>query len=52
MRYWEDFQVGEVTELGSVDVTEEEIIEFATAVRPAAVPRRSGGGEGEPCTAG
>jgi len=34
MRYWEDFAVGDVTELGSVDVTEREIIEFAQHYDP------------------
>ena len=30
MRYWEDFQVGEVVEVGPVTVSETEIVEFAT----------------------
>ncbi|MDX6413082.1 MAG: hypothetical protein QOH23_492 [Gaiellaceae bacterium] len=34
MRYWEDFSVGEVTELGSVDVTEAEVLEFARRYDP------------------
>ncbi|HEX5449431.1 MAG TPA: MaoC family dehydratase [Gaiellaceae bacterium] len=34
MRYWEDFKVGDVTELGSVDVTADEIVEFATKFDP------------------
>jgi acyl dehydratase len=34
MRYWEDFQVGEVAELGPVTVTENEIVEFATRFDP------------------
>jgi acyl dehydratase len=34
MRYWEDFEVGEVTELGSVDVTEQEVLEFARRYDP------------------
>lgn len=34
MRYWEDFTVGEVTELGPVDVTADEIVEFATKYDP------------------
>jgi acyl dehydratase len=34
MRYFEDFVVGEVTELGSVDVSEAEIIEFAGRFDP------------------
>ena len=34
MRYWEDFQVGEVSEVGPVTVTEEEIVEFATRFDP------------------
>jgi acyl dehydratase len=34
MRYWEDFAVGDVTELGHVDVTEAEIVEFAERYDP------------------
>jgi acyl dehydratase len=34
MRYWEDFQVGEVSEVGPVTVTEAEIVEFATRYDP------------------
>ena len=34
MRYWEDFAVGETTELGTVDVTREEIVEFAQRYDP------------------
>jgi acyl dehydratase len=34
VRYWEDFEVGEVTELGSVDVTEQEVLEFARRYDP------------------
>jgi acyl dehydratase len=34
VRYWEDFRVGEVTELGEVDVTREEIVEFARRYDP------------------
>ena len=34
MRYWEDFAVGDVTELGPVTVSEEEIIEFASRYDP------------------
>ena len=34
MRYWEDFAVGDVTELGFVDVTEREIVEFAQRYDP------------------
>jgi len=34
MRYWEDFQVGEVAELGPVAVTEDEIVEFAKKFDP------------------
>jgi acyl dehydratase len=34
MRHWEDFRVGEVTELGTVDVTEEDVIAFATRFDP------------------
>jgi acyl dehydratase len=32
--HWEDFRVGEVTELGTVDVTEEDVIAFATRFDP------------------
>jgi acyl dehydratase len=34
MRYWEDFAVGYVTELGEVEVTEEEIVAFAERYDP------------------
>ena len=34
MRYWEDFAVGDVTELGTVDVTADEIVDFATKFDP------------------
>jgi acyl dehydratase len=34
MRYWEDFHVGDVAELGPVPVTEDEIVEFATRFDP------------------
>ncbi len=34
MRYWEDFAVGETTELGSVTVTADEIVEFAERFDP------------------
>jgi acyl dehydratase len=34
MRYFEDFQVGEVTEVGPVSVSEEEIVEFASRYDP------------------
>jgi len=34
MRYWEDFEVGDVTELGPVTVTAEEIVEFASRYDP------------------
>jgi acyl dehydratase len=34
VRYWEDFRVGDVTELESVDVTREEIVEFARRFDP------------------
>ena len=34
MRYWEDFAVGETTEVGAVDVTREEIVEFAQRYDP------------------
>lgn len=34
MRYWEDFEVGDVTELGEVEVTEEEIVAFAERYDP------------------
>jgi acyl dehydratase len=34
MRYFEDFSVGEVAELGPVTVTAEEIVEFASRFDP------------------
>lgn len=34
MRYWEDFHPGDVTELGSVEVTEEDVIAFASRFDP------------------
>jgi acyl dehydratase len=34
VRYWEDFHVGDVTEVGPVDVTEEDVIAFATRFDP------------------
>lgn len=34
MRYWEDIRVGDVFELGPVDVREGEVIAFATAYDP------------------
>jgi acyl dehydratase len=34
MRYWEDFQIGEVTALGPVDVPEEELLAFARRYDP------------------
>ncbi len=34
MRYWEDFHVGDVVELGPVEVTEEEIVAFARRYDP------------------
>lgn len=34
MRYWEDFTAGMVLEFGGYEVTEEEIIEFATEFDP------------------
>lgn len=34
MHYFEDFRVGDVTELGPVAVTEEEIVEFASRYDP------------------
>jgi acyl dehydratase len=34
VRYWEDFAIGDVTELGTVDVTADEIVEFATKFDP------------------
>jgi acyl dehydratase len=34
MRYFEDFKVGDVTEVGPVGVSEEEIVEFATRFDP------------------
>lgn len=34
MRYFEDFKVGDVTEVGPISVSEEEIVEFATRYDP------------------
>jgi acyl dehydratase len=34
VRYWEDFRVGDVAELGPVTVTEAEIVEFASRFDP------------------
>jgi acyl dehydratase len=34
MRHWEDFQVGQVVEVGPVTVSEAEIVEFATRFDP------------------
>jgi acyl dehydratase len=34
MRYWEDFKAGDVAELGSVTVSEAEIVEFAERFDP------------------
>jgi acyl dehydratase len=34
VRYWEDIRVGDVFELGPVDVREDEVIAFATAYDP------------------
>ena len=34
MRYWENFHVGDVTELGPVTVTEDQIVEFASRFDP------------------
>jgi acyl dehydratase len=34
MRHWEDFTPGEVTEIGPVSVSEQEIVEFATRYDP------------------
>lgn len=34
MRYWEDFHVGDVRDVGSVTVTEAEIVEFAERFDP------------------
>jgi acyl dehydratase len=34
MRYYEDFTVGEITDLGPVSVSEEEIVEFASRYDP------------------
>jgi acyl dehydratase len=34
VRYWQDFRVGEVTDLGTVDVTEEELLAFARRYDP------------------
>ena len=34
MRYWEDFQIGDASDVGPVTVTEAEIIDFATKYDP------------------
>jgi len=34
VRHWEDFRVGDVTELGPVDVSQQEIVEFARRYDP------------------
>ena len=34
MRYWEDFRAGETTELGEVEVSRDEIVEFARKYDP------------------
>jgi acyl dehydratase len=34
VRHWEDFHVGDVTELGPVDVSQDEIVEFARRYDP------------------
>jgi acyl dehydratase len=34
MRYWEDFEPGEVTKLGPFEVTREEVVEFARRYDP------------------
>jgi acyl dehydratase len=34
VRYWEDFEVGELTELDSVDVPAQEVLEFARRYDP------------------
>ncbi|HEY3185510.1 MAG TPA: MaoC family dehydratase [Gaiellaceae bacterium] len=34
MRFWEDFSVGEVAQLGEVEVTRDEIVEFAQRFDP------------------
>lgn len=34
MRYWDDFTAGEVTEIGPVTVSEDEIVEFASRYDP------------------
>jgi acyl dehydratase len=34
MRYWEDFRIGDTTEVGPVTVSEAEIVEFATRYDP------------------
>jgi acyl dehydratase len=34
VRYWEDFRVGDVTEIGPVEVTRDEIVEFARRFDP------------------
>jgi acyl dehydratase len=34
VRHWEDFRAGEVTELGPVEITRDEIVEFASRYDP------------------
>jgi acyl dehydratase len=34
MRYWEDFAIGDVTDIGPVSVSADEIVEFATRYDP------------------
>ena len=34
MRYWEDFRVGDVTEVGPVELTRDDIVEFARRYDP------------------
>lgn len=48
MRYWEDFRVGEVTELGPVEVTEAEILEFAGRYDPQPFHVDSGAAKASP----
>jgi acyl dehydratase len=48
MRYWEDFEVGDVTELGPATVTAEEIVEFASRYDPQPFHLDEGAGRASP----
>jgi acyl dehydratase len=48
VRYWEDFAVGETTELGTVEVTRDEIVEFAERYDPQPFHLDEAAAEGGP----